>query len=152
MKTTKLTLLAISAIVISACSASKKSSTSMASTNSSHTTESSANSANTTATANAPSVTKPANGIYAPGNEELTAIQAQYKEVTLEKLNEGHVIYTQGACINCHGAKNIYKRGEANWKEIIDDMARKAKISEEQKDAVYKYVLAIKAVQPKEAK
>jgi len=85
----------------------------------------------------------------APGNEELTAIQVQYKDVTLEKLNEGHAIYTQGACINCHGAKNIYWFGEAQWKEIIEDMAQRSNISDVQKDAVCKYVLAIKATQPK---
>jgi hypothetical protein len=31
----------------------------------------------------------------------------------------------------------------------VDEMAIKAKISNEQKDAVYKYVMAIKATQPK---
>ena len=146
MKTTKLTLIALAAIIIAACSTSKKTSTSTAITTPSTTT----NTSNTTTT---PAVTsKPANGLFAPGNDELVAIQTQYKDVTLDKLKEGHAIYTQGACINCHGAKNIYKRPEAEWKGIIDDMAHKAKISDEQKDAVYKYVLAIKATQPKDAK
>jgi mono/diheme cytochrome c family protein len=63
----------------------------------------------------------------------------------LEKLKEGHAIYTAGACINCHGAKNIYEFPEAQWKDILDDMAQRANISVDQKDAVYKYVLAIKA-------
>lgn len=149
MKTTKLTLFAVAAILIAACSSSKKSTTSVAASNNTTTTTTT----NTTTTSNTPiMLTKPANGIYAPGNEELVAIQSKFQDVTLEKLNEGHTIYTQGACINCHGAKNIYKRGEAQWKDIIEDMAHKAKISDEQKDAVYKYVLAIKAVQPKEAK
>lgn len=139
MKTTKITLLFAATIIIAACSSSKKTTTSVSSSN-------------TTTPANTNVTTKPSSGIYAPGNEELAAIQTQYKDVTLAKLNEGHTIYTQGACINCHGAKNIYKRGEAQWKDIIDDMAKKAKISDEQKDAVYKYVLAIKAAQPKDAK
>lgn len=144
MKTAKLTLIGAIAITIVACNTSKKSTTS--------TTTAPVNSAATSTNTTGSTVTKSANGIYAPGNEELTAIQTQHKEVTLDKLKEGHAIYTAGACINCHGAKNIYKRGEAEWKNIIDDMAKKAKISNEQKDAVYKYVLAIKAVQPKEAK
>lgn len=92
---------------------------------------------------------KPANGVYAPGNEELTAIQTQYKETTLEQLQEGHQLYTNGACVNCHGAKGIYQYDELAWKGIINDMAKKARITLEQKDAVYKYVLAIKATQPK---
>lgn len=92
---------------------------------------------------------KPANGIYAPGNEELTAIQTQYKETTLEQLQEGHQLYTNGACVNCHGAKGIYQYDALAWKDIVTEMAKKARITAAQKDAVYKYVLAIKAVQPK---
>ena len=151
MKTTKITLIAIATLIIAACSSSKKSTSSTAATSPASTSVTS-----TPTTSNStPSIAiveKPANGIYAPGNEELVAIQAQYKDVTSEKLKEGHTIYTQGACINCHGAKNIYKRGETQWKDIIEDMAHKAQITDDQKDAVYKYVLAIKATQPKAGK
>jgi glutaredoxin len=140
MKTTKITFIFVSAIIITACSSTKKSATS--------TTSSATTSTNTRSTS--PFLfANPANGIYAPGNEELTAIQAQYKDVTLDKLKEGHAIYTQGACTNCHGAKNIYDLAEVQWKSILDDMAQKAEISDAQKDAVYKYVLSIKAMQPK---
>ncbi len=147
MKTTGITLVAIVAIIIAACNTSKKSTTSTASS----TTSSAPVSATTTATTTAPFLVmaKPSNGIYAPGNEELTAIQVQYKDVTLDQLTKGHAIYTEGACTNCHRAKNIYRHDVAQWKDIMDDMAQKAKISDEQKDAVYKYVLAIKAAQPK---
>lgn len=133
MNLIKISSIAFVAIIIAACSSTKKSTTSTAATTSS-------------------TVAKPSNGIFAPGNEELVALQTQYKEVTMETLTEGHTLYTQGACINCHGAKNIYKRDVDSWKGIIEDMAHKAKISDAQKDAVYKYVLAIKATQPKEAK
>ncbi len=95
------------------------------------------------------SVARSKNGVYTPSNEELMAIQVHYRDVTLAKLQEGYSIYTEGACINCHGAKNICNYGETEWKEIIEDMAKRSNISDEQKDAVYKYVLAIKAVQPK---
>lgn len=142
MKPYKVTLISIILLIIAACSTSKKNTTSVASTTTATTTSSSSNMV----------ASKPASGIYAPGNEELIAIQIQYKVVTLNKLQEGHIIYTEGACIKCHDAKNIYKRAEVHWKDIIEDMAQKAKISEAQKDAVYKYVLAIKATQPKEGK
>jgi mono/diheme cytochrome c family protein len=88
-------------------------------------------------------------GMYQPGSEELTAIQLLYKDATMSQLQEGHYIYTVGACIQCHGTTNIYTRNETQWKEIIEDMSLKARLSETQKDAVYKYVLAIKATQPK---
>jgi len=135
MKLTKITLIAITAIIIAACSTSKKTSKSTAPSD-----------ANKPIASVSP---KPSNGVYTPGNDELTAIQVQYKEVTLEQLKFGHIIYTDGACTNCHGAKGIYKYDVANWKVIMDDMSIRAKLTDAQKAAVYKYVLAIKAAQDK---
>lgn len=89
---------------------------------------------------------KPRNGVYAPGNDELAAIQKQYPNASMGKLQEGYSIYT-GACTGCHGTKNIYRYSEVKWKEILDEMAPKAKLYGLQKDAVYQYVLAIKATQ-----
>jgi hypothetical protein len=91
---------------------------------------------------------KPCNGVYAPGEEELAAIQVRYKEVTIQTLSEGHQLYT-GVCTMCHPAKNIYNYTEESWPHIMNNMAPKAKISAREKDAVYKYVLAIKAAKPK---
>lgn len=137
MKFIKLPSIFLAVLIVAACSASKKTSTS---------------------TASAPPhpapvtpVAKPASGVFSPGNEELTAIQAKYNDVTMRTLTDGYAIYT-GTCTGCHGAKSIYKRPEEAWRGIIDDMAIKAKISDVQKDAVYKYVMAIKATQPKEVK
>lgn len=93
---------------------------------------------------------KPANGIYSPGEEELTALRRKDSAVTLEQLKEGYIIYAQGACIKCHEAQNIYRYNEIQWKGIVDNMALKAMMSLAHKEAVYKYILAIKAVQPKE--
>lgn len=92
---------------------------------------------------------KPADGVRDPGNEDLAAIQLQYKDVTLAKLKEGHVLYTGGSCISCHNAKSIYELKEESIKNIIDDMAKKARMPDTEKDAVYKYVLAMKTTQPK---
>ena len=92
---------------------------------------------------------KPADGINAPGAPELTALQMRYQDVTMDKLNEGYVIYTQGACIKCHNAQSIYMLNEEKWKGILDDMALRARISDAEKDAVNKYVLAMKSTQPK---
>lgn len=117
--------LILPAILISACSAPKKST---------QTTES-------TATV---SPVKPANGVYAPGSNELVAIQTRYGDVTIQTLTEGHQLYT-GVCTGCHQAKNIYNIAQEEWPQIMNTMAPKAKISEREKDAVYKYVLAIKA-------
>lgn len=104
-----------------------------------------------TATSAAPPfpLTQPVDGSPAPSNDALTAIQKQYADATIEQLKEGHSIFTTGACINCHGVSKIHQYGEAQWKSILEDMAQRASLSESQKDAVTKYVLAIKASQPK---
>ncbi|MCW3085841.1 MAG: hypothetical protein JWP12_3207 [Bacteroidetes bacterium] len=141
MKNTKITFIVIPAVVMAACSPVKKSATSTASA--------APVSTPTPASDDYLFTAKRADGIYTPGDAELTAIQTKYKDATLDKLKEGHAIYTQGACTNCHNAKNIYELDEANWKNILDDMAQRTSISDTQKDAVYKYVLAIKATQPK---
>ncbi len=93
-------------------------------------------------------VVKSTTGIFAPGEEELTAIKTKFPDATLPVLTEGHSIYT-GVCTNCHGAKNIYKIPEERWQPVIDNMAKKAKITDSQKDALTKYVFSIKATQPK---
>lgn len=94
-------------------------------------------------------VEKPDNGVHEPTQKEYLAIQEKYINVSLDQLKEGYKIYSQGACINCHEAKNIYKRSDEKWGHILDDMAEKARLSDSEKDAVTKYVFAIKAGQSK---
>jgi len=148
----KITLITITTVIIAACSSYKKTSASTASSVPVSTTTVSSAPASTTTVTNDLLPAKPADGIYAPGNEELMAIQAQYKDVTLNKLKEGYALYAQSACVSCHSPLNIYTIPDAKCKGIIGDMAQRARISDEQRDAVYKYVLAIKAAQPKQVK
>lgn len=88
---------------------------------------------------------KPASSVYEPGAKELAAIQTKYKDASLYQLQLGHAIYTQGACLKCHGIIEIYPYSEDRWKGIMDTMAMRSQLSAEYKDAVYKYVLSIKA-------
>ena len=81
--------------------------------------------------------------LYTPGDAQLKAIQTKYADVTAETLKEGHSIYI-GACTNCHGKKNMYKQTEAEWENDVNRMAPKAKITDAQKDALWKYVLAMR--------
>lgn len=93
---------------------------------------------------------KPAikSGTYAPGIDEVNAIQSKFPGVTLEKLTAGYKIYTEGACTKCHNSNNIYKYSESAWINILEDMSEKAKLTDNEKDAVSKYVMSIKALQP----
>lgn len=90
---------------------------------------------------------KPASSVYEPGAKELGAIKAKYKDASLYQLQLGHAIYTQGACLKCHGIIEIYPYSEDRWKGIVDTMAMRSQLSVEYKDAVYKYVLSIKSTQ-----
>lgn len=137
---TKLTLVIFALlIIVAACHTSKKTTTSTA--------EVSKTTAPTNTVVPVVLAPKSLDGIYPPGNEELVAIQLQDKDVTLEKLNMGHILYTQSACIACHKTQSIYKYNVQKWGYIISDMAYRAGLTPTQKDAVLKYVLAIKATQ-----
>ena len=82
-----------------------------------------------------------------PGDVQLTAALTKFPDATLDVLKKGHSIYN-GACTNCHGAKNIVKRGETEWVKILDRMALKAKLSADEKDAVWKYIMSVKLSAP----
>ncbi|HTA63388.1 MAG TPA: hypothetical protein VK835_13070 [Bacteroidia bacterium] len=79
----------------------------------------------------------------APGDIELTAGKAKFPDLTLAELIKGYSIY-HGACTNCHRAKNITERSEEKWIGVLNAMAPKAKLTEEEKDAVWKYIMATK--------
>ncbi len=143
MKTKNVILISTAVIIFAACRATKNNATTAVSVPASIVT------ANQPVVQNSFESTKYTHGVYPPGEQELTAIQAKYTNVTLDVLQHGFTIYSVGKCINCHGSKNIYKYSEIQWKDIMDDMALKANISDAEKDAVCKYVLAIKAAKPK---
>lgn len=86
-----------------------------------------------------------------PGEKELAAIQPKYADVTMQKLNDGYAVYS-GPCTKCHNAKKLYKRTDEEWQKSIARMAPKAKISEAQKDALTKYVFAMRAARPDQIK
>ena len=85
----------------------------------------------------------------APSTDDLVnAAKTKWPDITAATIMEGKDLYNTGACTGCHGPKNIDKRSVDEWPGIIDRMAKKAKISDTQKDAVLKYVLATKMATP----
>lgn len=140
MKPIKLFPILIAMVILVACSTTKK--------NKSTATPSASvpETASTESTAPSAPTIKPLNGIYAPGEEELNVMKMKYSDITLETLKEGHSLYI-GTCTNCHQANNIYRYSETEWTSIIEDMAAKANLKPAEKNAVYKYVLSIKATQ-----
>jgi hypothetical protein len=78
-----------------------------------------------------------------PGNAELKAIQTRFPDATLVTLSKGYSIYS-GVCTGCHKQKDMFVNSEEDWKHDADRMSKKAHISDEEKDALWKYVLAMR--------
>src|SRR5688572_3091555 len=71
-----------------------------------------------------------------PTEAQLAVAKTKYPQASMELLNKGHNIY-YGSCTNCHGPKDIARRSEEEWPKIIDRMAPRAKLTAEEKDAVF---------------
>lgn len=78
-----------------------------------------------------------------PSEAMVTAGKAKFPDVTLDELKKGQTIYN-GQCTKCHNAKRIEKRDEKEWISVLDEMAPKAKLLPEEKDAVWKYIMSVK--------
>ena len=89
-------------------------------------------------------VPKPSVKLYPPNEAALTIIQKNNSNASMELLNHGYKLYTAGACIHCHEARDINDFNNLQWGKIIDDMAIKANISIEEKNAVLNYVVSVK--------
>ena len=76
-------------------------------------------------------------------NERLLSVaKTKFENTSIEQLNAGHDLYF-GTCTGCHKAKTITKFPTESWPSIVDDMARKARISDTEKQAVLQYVTAV---------
>ena len=75
---------------------------------------------------------------------QLTAVQSRFPDATMEELHKGYSIYT-GACTRCHGAKDVTKYTEPKLLEIVDDMAKKAHITAEEKQALIRFAVGVRA-------
>ncbi len=79
-----------------------------------------------------------------PMEAQLAAAKTKYPDATSDQLKKGTLVYYGEACTRCHSAKTITHFSAEELPGIIDNMARKAKISAEDKDAVLKYVMGVR--------
>lgn len=96
--------------------------------------------ASSTAAGHAPNAPSAKNG---PNEENLTAAKTKFADVTMDQLSKGHSIYF-GACTKCHGSKNIARRDEKEWTEVLNEMAPKAHLEADEKEAVWRYIMSVK--------
>jgi len=74
-------------------------------------------------------------------NRLLVAAQKRWPDATSKSLSDGHNIYMT-KCTQCHGAKEIEDYTEERWNPILDNMARKAKLTDVEKETVKQYIIA----------
>lgn len=110
-------IILISAVVLAACTSTKKS--------------------GETAKANE---TVAPSAMVALSPDLAKAAEKRYPGIAQSDIAEGQKLYT-GKCGNCHGLPAANARTEEKWPKTIDWMAPKAHLDEVQKDKVLKYVL-----------
>lgn len=75
---------------------------------------------------------------------QLTAVKSRFPDATREELLKGHSVYT-GACTKCHGTKDVTVYEEPKLLQIVDVMAKKASITDEEKQALIKFAVGVRA-------
>lgn len=83
-----------------------------------------------------------------PTETHVTAAQTRFPGVTLTVLKKGREIYN-GPCMGCHGDAGIMRRDDKQWEDVLNAMAPKARLSPEDKDAVWKYIMAVRLASTK---
>lgn len=62
------------------------------------------------------------------------------EKATLAELNQGHDLF-QSKCGKCHRLPKPPSRDAVKWNKVLGIMALKAKLTADQKDLVYKYLV-----------
>jgi mono/diheme cytochrome c family protein len=71
----------------------------------------------------------------------VTPQMAALGKTPVATLEEGRHLYT-GRCAACHSVDPVAKHSPEHWRDIMDDMAGKAKLSPAEKSAVLAYIMA----------
>jgi len=71
----------------------------------------------------------------------LEIAQKRWSGTTAEDLNAGKSIY-QNECTRCHKPVPITSLSEAKWQHEIDKMSPKAKLTDDQKNKLTRFILS----------
>jgi cytochrome c5 len=74
--------------------------------------------------------------LYTPSEKNVNKVAP----ASLVELQQGHDLF-QNKCGKCHKLPNPGKHSKDEWTKILAKMAPKAKLSSEQSDLVYKFVV-----------
>ena len=78
---------------------------------------------------------------------QLTAVQTRFPDATKAELEKGYSVYT-GACTKCHGTKDVTVYTEPKLLEIVDVMAIKSHLTPEDKQALIRFAVGVRATTP----
>jgi len=73
---------------------------------------------------------------------------ASAARVSANDLERGRQIYVR-RCATCHAIDPVNKYSATRWREIIDDMSAKAKLTSEEEVGVLAYVIAARGMPAK---
>ena len=76
-----------------------------------------------------------------PVTPQMTAAMPKKKRVSMQTLQDGRNLFAR-RCIECHTAPNLAYYSSSEWPRIIDSMAHRSNLSEEQRQAIVAYILA----------
>lgn len=76
---------------------------------------------------------------------QLAGIKDKFPDATVEELKAGNAIYS-GACTRCHGKKDVTKYTDEKLIQVIDNMSKKAKITDQEKQSLVKFAYGVRAV------
>lgn len=81
--------------------------------------------------------------VLVPTEKDVSAGSHKYPDLQLAQLNQGYTIL-QTQCTRCH---KMYKPGDfaqSDWDMIIPNMAKKARLTDEEKDKLERYIVSKK--------
>jgi hypothetical protein len=79
-----------------------------------------------------------------PTDKQFAAAKTRFPDVTMDQLKKGQNVYNT-ACTKCHGAKDVTPYDEQKLSAIMDNMAEKAQLTADEKNAVWRYAIAVRS-------
>lgn len=78
---------------------------------------------------------------------QVTAVQSRYPDATKEELLRGYEVYS-GPCTKCHKTRDLTGFTEQKLMNVIDRMAKRSKITTEEKQALTRFAIGLRATRP----
>lgn len=80
---------------------------------------------------------------FVPSQDALPAMQQKVPGITLERANQGYILYKE-KCSGCHRLHTPTEKNINGWEKTLDEMYPKAKISNEnEKKLIKDYLFAL---------